>query len=527
MAEPDNGGGAPDLPSRPGAAPSPFIDLPSTTPYDASVDNSSGSPGDELVPPLDPGGEPNVGRPNEPEPTRPGEPGPPESPYEGPPVIFDPGPPILFPPGPPRPVSFPGMPSGVRVSLPRREDRRSRSEPKSRRRTRTRGDSLFPLLERQVFAAAIPGMRPTTRVPRPVPPRDILEPQTVKPLKPSPDDAIEGEVIPAPRGRRVHDYEGYEEDIRREREADRVIEGEVVRGRTPARRPRIGKKPRGPFGTREQGNIVIIGRGNDPHGILVGRDRVPIRRGEVIVQTSPPPLPVPRPPQPPRPEPVPQLPVPAPTVPETVPEAPKPEIEPVKSPRSRDQAAPLPLPSPPVQNPVGIAAAAALGLAIWQLASTTPRSRSRPSPRPSPQPVPSPAPTATAAPAPAPIASPAPAAPAPPAPPLTPVTTASVGSRCTPDPEACKRAKNERKKQRDAKCKAFIKIPVRAHKKSVCVQDLAKYLFRKFKSKAQRELRKELKRRGIELVRRPRRPKVPDIEVGGGIEIDVGDLLGK
>lgn len=101
------------------------------------------------------------------------------------------------------------------------------------------------------------------------------------------------------------------------------------------------------------------------------------------------------------------------------------------------------------------------------------------------------------------------------------------GSRCTPDPEACKRAKQERKRERDAKCKAFIKIPVRAHKKSVCVQDLAKYLFRKFRTRATSALRKELKARGIDVtMRRPRKPKLPDIELPGGAEIDLGDLLG-
>jgi len=108
---------------------------------------------------------------------------------------------------------------------------------------------------------------------------------------------------------------------------------------------------------------------------------------------------------------------------------------------------------------------------------------------------------------------------------LTPVSGAGLG--CLPDPEACKRAKERRKQERDAKCRQFIKIPVRAHKKAVCVQDLAKYLLRKFKTRAARSLRNELKKHGIEMIRRPRRPKIPDIELGGGVEIDVGDLLGK
>ena len=142
-----------------------------------------------------------------------------------------------------------------------------------------------------------------------------------------------------------------------------------------------------------------------------------------------------------------------------------------------------------------------------------------PAPAPAPAPLPIPAPVVSPAPAPAPAGAPPPT--------LTSVTTAGVGSRCTPDAESCRKAKERRKQERDAKCKAFIKVPVRAHKKSVCVQDLAKYLFRKFKSKATRELRAQLKKHGIEMIKKPRKPKIPDIELGGGVEIDVGDLLGK
>lgn len=250
--------------------------------------------------------------------------------------------------------------------------------------------------------------------------------------------------------------------------------------------------------------------------VLVEQPQPP--RGVEVPKTLPQPLPAPPPPPLP---PAAEFPVPTPSLPKGLP---APGTQPGRQPTS--------------PQPGALAAIGALaGLAAIALRSQTvtparvreprrlelPESQTQPVPQPQPEPLPTPVPTPPPLPGlpPLPLQEPRPQ----PAP-LT--QTNQLRVQCSPcTVESLKEAKEQRKRQREAKCKAFIKVPVRAHKKSVCVQDLAKYLFRKFKSKAGRAVRAELKKHGIEMMRRPRKPKLPDIELGGGIEIDTGDLLGK
>lgn len=233
-------------------------------------------------------------------------------------------------------------------------------------------------------------------------------------------------------------------------------------------------------------------------------------RPEAVPEVRPPqvavPRPLPEPPAPPTPRPV-EFPTPTPSVPSGLP-----------APSTATAPAPI--------SPLPTALIALAGLELL-LRDRSARERSQsvtlpgdvvvaqPTPEPDAEPAPVGSPAISPLPAPAPLPKTEPRR-------LTPVSEPQV---CFPDPAACRKAKEQRKKERDAKCNAFIKIPVRAHKKAVCVQDLAKYLLRKFKSKAKSRVRDELKKHGIVLVKKPRRPKLPDIEVGGGVEIDVGDLI--
>lgn len=390
-----------------------------------------------------------------------------------------------------------------------------------------RGRSRVPTRETEAFfpTYGLGAVIPRTRIP-PIETRPMQPPARVPP-------PLEGEVIPGqPQvkpGREGVTVEGQSTEIggrrkpipgtrkerveearaRRRREADEKLE----RQREVPLPPPGRKTRRGPFGTEQQGRVVVIGRGEAPTPSGLGG----VKRGRVIV-TAPQPIPTPRPLPPTRPEPVPvplppKIEVPHPDLPAPLPKTPP---GPVQTPAPT----PIPTPSPfPTQTP-GAAAlpAVALGALAWFAASHLPSTLTpqRAQPRTStagPPPVP-PAATPRSTPTPSPAPSP-----------LTAVTVAGVGSRCSPDPESCRKAKEQRKRERDAKCKSFIKIPVRAHKKTVCVQDLAKFLLRKFKSKAVRGIKAELKKHGIEMLKKPRRRKLPDIELGGGVEIDVGDLL--
>lgn len=99
--------------------------------------------------------------------------------------------------------------------------------------------------------------------------------------------------------------------------------------------------------------------------------------------------------------------------------------------------------------------------------------------------------------------------------------------------EQCRANEKKRREQRRAQCRAFIKIPVRAHTKKICVSDLPKYAVRNLRRQALAVLRKELESRGvpISLLRRPRRPRLPDVKIPRaptwpkGIKIDLGDAF--
>lgn len=373
----------------------------------------------------------------------------------------------------------------------------------------------------------MPGMRVPPRIPLPEPAPVGESPVIV----PGPRPPIPPIYRTRPKQVVEPDYRRQAERMKRDTEIRKrpvVIEGERE---VPVPSP-IGTKKRGPFGTEEQGRVIIVGRGETERQ---RRRREGIRVRPRVIVTAPRPLPPPpRPTLPPRPVPTPipmppRVEIPQPEKPPSTSTTSPPSPLPAPRPAPPSSPSPLPTPSPQASFPAGAAiAVAGLGLLLRGARSsqTRPRITNRSqtvTPTSTSGPVATPSPTETAIPAPAPTA--APAAPAPPAPPLTSVMTASVGSRCTPDPESCRRAKEQRKKERDAKCREFIKIPVRAHKKAVCVQDLAKYLLRKFKSKAIRSVRAELKKHGIEMIKKPRRRKIPDIELGGGVEIDVGDLI--
>jgi hypothetical protein len=126
----------------------------------------------------------------------------------------------------------------------------------------------------------------------------------------------------------------------------------------------------------------------------------------------------------------------------------------------------------------------------------------------------------------------------PPAPPLTPTKTPSA--ELPREPARCKTPAEQRKddrkrrKEKRKECKQFLSVRVPAHKRKMCIADMAKYLYRKAQRTAKAAIRKkiiaELEERGVnakellKLTRRPRRPKA-EIEVGG-VEIDFEDLIG-
>lgn len=286
-------------------------------------------------------------------------------------------------------------------------------------------------------------------------------------------------------------------------------------------------RKRGPFGTEQQGRVIIVGREPPPPPITIGG--VGVKRGRTRVVRPQPLPPPPRAELPPRPVPVP---MPQPPPPEPPPAAP-PEPLPPEPPQVEVPpiASPGPIQAPAPSAPGGLAVA---GLLAALLLPRLQRQRRGLAPAATPEPIQLP----TEEPIAPPVATPAPflpgtqreTLPAPqPAPgggpPLTPVSPAGLG--CIPcDFDQLEKTKRERRRKKREACRQFIKIPVRAHKKAVCVEDLAKYLLRKFKSKAKSALREQLKKHGIELVQLPKRrkPKLPDIKLGGGIEIDLGEL---
>jgi len=134
-----------------------------------------------------------------------------------------------------------------------------------------------------------------------------------------------------------------------------------------------------------------------------------------------------------------------------------------------------------------------------------------------PEPAPTPSPTESPAASPSPSPTPSEG--------LTPLT--SPGLQSDSDWERCRVDRDRRRQKKREACNAFIKVTVPRHKRSMCVQDVAGYLLRKFKRKATSALRKRIKERiGFDpFARRPRRRKIPDVKLPGGIEIDVEDLL--
>jgi hypothetical protein len=125
---------------------------------------------------------------------------------------------------------------------------------------------------------------------------------------------------------------------------------------------------------------------------------------------------------------------------------------------------------------------------------------------------------------------------APPSPPSTPLTaTNAPGADSCPTPRQQRKEEKRKRDEKRKECRQFLSVRVPAHKRKMCIADLAKYLFRKAQRTARAALRKkiieELERRGvpasdlIKLTKRPRRRKA-EVEIGG-VEIDLEDLLGK
>lgn len=213
---------------------------------------------------------------------------------------------------------------------------------------------------------------------------------------------------------------------------------------------------------------------------------------------------------------------------------PKPVVTaPAPVPTSTGAPAPTAVPSPLGVPTVLPWLAAAAGLAVIRSQQTRPRARSRPAPAPTSSVAP--APVATPAPAPQPVPTPMPTPTAPPAaaPPLTPNRTASADS--CPSPKEQRKQDRKKRDEKRKQCRQFLSVRVPAHKRKMCIADLAKYLFRKAQRTAKAAVRKKiiaaLEERGvpasdlIKLTKRPRRRKA-EVDVGG-VEIDFEDLLGK
>lgn len=412
------------------------------------------------------------------------------------------------------------------------------------------------------------GVLPTD-ISRTIPGPDVLEEAPKKP--PTVPPPLEGEVIKRTPTRRV--FEDWD-DAFDERTGPRVIEGEASRvgGRIIRRAGRI----LGPIGgildvlipsgldsgelTPEQMIEDVLEQAEEPtkrlkerldelgtdiaRGVGVAAGGLGI--GGAILLGGPPGGIAEKPPEPPPAAAEPESPTEQP--PEIAQErrsstTPDPAIPPEReSAAPTAQPLPAPMPSPATTptrgsqtvprsqtGPLGVpnllpAALAAVG--VLTLSRARPRTATRISPQ---QTV---TPTAT----PTPVPTPTPTPTAPPAPPLTPVRQLRVESaeKC-PTPKQQRKDDRKRRQEKRKQCKQFLSIRVPAHKRKMCIGDLAKYLQRKLERTLKRAVRKkiiaELEERGvpatalIKATKRPRKPKA-EVEVGG-VEIDLGDLLEK
>jgi hypothetical protein len=257
------------------------------------------------------------------------------------------------------------------------------------------------------------------------------------------------------------------------------------------------------------------------------------RMGDTEAPPPEPGLPPPEPqPEPePKPEPSPTIaqerrspPRPAPTTPEKEVEAPAPAPAATPAPRATRQRSQTPAPTPattPAAVPVAVPAAlGALAAAVL--------ARSRSSTAATTLAAITPAITAAIAPTVAPAA----------APPLTPTTTPSATSSGEPRCKTPAQQRKDDKRKRDEKrkqCRQFLSVRVPAHKRKMCIGDLAKYLLRKLERTTKREAKKKivayLEAHDVpasDLLKLTKRPRPPKAEVKvGGVEIDLKDLLGK
>lgn len=212
--------------------------------------------------------------------------------------------------------------------------------------------------------------------------------------------------------------------------------------------------------------------------------------------------------------------------------------------------APQPIPVPgPVQTPTpssatgpmpaaASAAMAALGVFVISRARARPKSQTRARSQTATPTQPATetfTPPRTVAPTPTPTPTPSPSSP--PAPPLTPTNAPSAQSARAPrckTPAEQRKDDRKRRKEKRKECKQFLSVRVPAHKRKMCIGDLAKYLYRKAQRTARAAIRKkiiaELEERGvnarelIKLTKKPRRKKA-EVEIGG-VEIDFEDLIG-
>jgi hypothetical protein len=216
-------------------------------------------------------------------------------------------------------------------------------------------------------------------------------------------------------------------------------------------------------------------------------------------------------------------------------------IPPISAPAPAPVPTSSPTSSPSSRSLPGVGVAAGVLAAIGVAAVVQSRSRTRQETRSATTPALATPPqtqtvTPTATPIPTPTPTPVPSSP--PAPPLTPTKTPSA--ELPREPARCKTPAEQRKddrkrrKEKRKECKQFLSVRVPAHKRKMCIADMAKYLYRKAQRTAKAAIRKkiiaELEERGVnakellKLTRRPRRPKA-EIEVGG-VEIDFEDLIG-
>jgi hypothetical protein len=190
--------------------------------------------------------------------------------------------------------------------------------------------------------------------------------------------------------------------------------------------------------------------------------------------------------------------------------------DPVADPDSASEAGDQGTEAAPEASPRAVPVAAAIAGAIAAAALAGLGLRTNPNPSPATSPQPAPAAAAAAA--------------APPATSALPGLTAfspQVANLC----QICRDDERKKRKKRQEQCKAFIKIPVRAHSRKICASDLPKYVARNLRAAAKREL----VALGVpaQLLQKPRlrKPRLPDIRIPGspswprGIKIDLGDAF--